>query len=98
VIVVRRPDTICSGARIIAVFDVDSESLISDAVDQSGRDARGLSGPAFAYYTPMKRMRIIALAIIFSGLLMSWADSKETYAAEPTHLAVSAAASSAASR
>jgi hypothetical protein len=33
----------------------------------------------------MKRMRIIALAIVLSGLLMSWADSKESYAAEPTH-------------
>jgi hypothetical protein len=30
-------------------------------------------------------MRIIALAIVLSGLLMSWADSKESYAAEPTH-------------
>jgi hypothetical protein len=33
----------------------------------------------------MKRMRIIALAIVLSGILMSWADSKESYAAEPTH-------------
>jgi len=40
----------------------------------------------------MKRMRIIALAIVLSGLLMSWADSKESYAAEPTHPAASAPA------
>lgn len=43
------------------------------------------SGTPFAYYMPMKRARIIALAIILSGFLMSWADSKESYAAEPTH-------------
>jgi hypothetical protein len=33
----------------------------------------------------MKRARIIAMAIILSGLILSWADSKESYAAEPTH-------------
>jgi hypothetical protein len=37
-------------------------------------------------------MRIIALAIVLSGLLMSWADSKESYAAEPTHPVATASA------
>jgi hypothetical protein len=42
-------------------------------------------GTSFAYDIPMKRARIIALAIVLSGLILSWADSKESYAAEPTH-------------